>query len=105
MAWLLLLVAAAFEIAFATSMKASEGFTRLWPSVITAVAVVGGITFLTLALKTLPVSIGYPAWVGIGAVGTVVLGVTWFGESLGVLKVVGVLAILGGVLALHASES
>lgn len=105
MAWLYLLVAAAFEIVFASSMKASDGFTRLWPSVTTAVAVVGGIGFLTLALKTLPVSVAYPVWTGIGTLGTVLLGMVLFGEGMTVTKAVGLIAIVGGVVALHSETA
>jgi quaternary ammonium compound-resistance protein SugE len=105
MAWLFLTLAALFEIAFATSMKASEGFTRLWPSIVTVFGVAGGIGFLTLSMRTLPVSIAYPAWVGAGALGTVVLGALWFGETLSVLKLASTLAILAGVIGLKLSAS
>ena len=100
MAWIYLLVAAAFEITFAMSMKYSAGFTRLLPSVITVIAVIGGITFLTLAMKTLPVSVAYPIWTAIGAVGTVVLGYVFLGESLSLVKVLSVTAIAIGVAGL-----
>lgn len=104
MAWIYLLIAAVFEVTFASSMKASEGFTKLWPSVLTTVAVAGGMFFLTLALKELPVSIGYPVWVGLGAVGTVVLGLVLFGEPLSVLKVASVAAIVAGVIGLKLAS-
>ena len=64
MAWFHLLVAAAFEVAFAMGMKFSNGFGRLWPSLLTVVAAIGGIYFLTLALRELPVSVAYPIWTG-----------------------------------------
>jgi quaternary ammonium compound-resistance protein SugE len=102
-AWTYLLIAAAFEVAFATSMKASAGFTRLGPSLVTIVAVIGGIGFLTLALRELPVSVGYPVWTGIGAVGTLVLGAVLFGESLTPVRLVSVALIVAGVAGLRAS--
>ncbi len=103
MAWLFLILAAIFEIAFATSMKASNGFTQFWPSVVTVIGVIGGITFLTLALRTLPVSIGYPMWVGVGALGTVVLGSIMFGESITLIKVASIAFIGVGVAGLKVA--
>jgi len=66
MAWLYLLIAAGFEVTFAMGMKYADGFTRLWPSLITVIAAVAGIYFLTLAMRELPVSIAYPIWTAIG---------------------------------------
>ncbi len=74
MAWIYLAVAAGFEVMFAMSMKYAEGFTRLGPTVVTVVAIIGGIGFLTLAMRTLPVSVAYPIWTAVGTLGTVVLG-------------------------------
>ena len=71
MAWAYPAAAAVFEIVFALSMKYADGFTRLLPTLVTAVSAVGGIGFLTLAMKTLPVSIAYPIWTGVGTLGTV----------------------------------
>ena len=105
MAWVLLFVAAAFEVVFATSMKASEGFTKLWPSVITVFGVIGGVGCLTLALKDLPVSVGYPVWVGIGTLGTVIVGMTVFGEGMTPLKAAGTTAVVAGVIALRIADS
>lgn len=100
MHWLYLTLAVIFEIVFAISMKASNGFTVLWPSVITIVGAILGLAFLALALKSLPVSIGYPIWVGAGAIGTVILGAILFGESLTVLKIASVALIVFGVAGL-----
>jgi len=77
MAWFFLALAAALEVVFALSMKAPKGFTVFWPSVTTVIGVIAGITFLTLSMKTLPVSVAYPIWVGVGAMGTVAFGY-WF---------------------------
>lgn len=103
MAWVLLGFAAFFEVVFAVSMKQSDGFTRLWPTVLTVVGVIGGITLLTVALKTLPVSVGYPVWVGVGTLGTVVFGAVVLGETMTPLTVVSIAAILLGVIGLKVS--
>jgi quaternary ammonium compound-resistance protein SugE len=104
MAWAYLAVAAAFEIIFALSMKYADGFTRLLPTLVTAVATVGGIGFLTLAMKTLPVSVAYPIWTAVGTLGTVLLGFVLFDERLTLAKAVSALAIVGGVAGLRASS-
>lgn len=103
MAWLYLLIAAGFEIAFAVAMKAADGFTKLGPSVVVVVATAGGIGFLTLALKDLPVGVGYPAWVGIGTVGSVAAGMLLFGETMTVVKALSVAAIIAGVIGLRVA--
>ncbi|WP_085582809.1 MULTISPECIES: multidrug efflux SMR transporter [unclassified Pseudomonas] len=100
MAWLLLSVAAAFEVTFAMGMKYADGFTRLWPSLITVAAAVGGVYFLTLAMRELPVSVAYPVWTAIGSLGTVLLGVVLLGESLTLVKLLSVGLIVAGVAGL-----
>ena len=103
MAWFYLGLAAVFEVVFAVSMKASEGFTRPLATLVTVIGVAGGIFFLTLAMKTVPVSIAYPLWTAIGAMGTVILGFLVFGEALTAPKVAGLIAILVGVATLRAA--
>lgn len=103
MAWVYLAIAAVFEVMFALSMKYSDGFTKLWPTLATVVGVVGGIGFLTLALKDLPVSVAYPIWTAVGTLGTVALGYAFLGESLSVGKVLSAVAIVAGVAGLKAS--
>jgi quaternary ammonium compound-resistance protein SugE len=105
MAWAYLAAAAVFEIVFALSMKYADGFTRLLPTLVTAVSAVGGIGFLTLAMKTLPVSVAYPIWTGVGTLGTVLLGCALFDERLTLTKVVSALAIIGGVAGLKAGSA
>lgn len=85
-------------------MKQSQGFTKLWPSVLVVVGSIGGIGLLTLALKTLPVSVGYPLWVGVGTVGTVAFGVLVLGESMTALKVASIALILLGVIGLKMAS-
>jgi quaternary ammonium compound-resistance protein SugE len=80
MAWIILFVAGLFETGWAIGLKYTDGFTRLWPSVWTVVAMVVSIVLLGLALKSLPVGTAYAVWTGIGAVGTVILGIYLFGE-------------------------
>lgn len=102
-AWLYLALAAAFEVVFATSMKFAEGFTKPVPTIITIVAVIGGISFLTLAMKSLPLSIAYPIWTAVGTLGTVILGLVLFGEPITWTKALSVVAIIVGVAGLKAS--
>ncbi|NUW41476.1 DMT family transporter [Nonomuraea rhodomycinica] len=104
MAWIHLLVAAVFEVVFALATNATEGFTRLGPSLLTAAAAAGGIFFLSQALKTLDVGVGYTVWTGIGSVGTVLLGSVVFGEELTVWKAVAFVLIIGGVLGLKLAD-
>jgi quaternary ammonium compound-resistance protein SugE len=80
MAWLVLLVAGLLEVGWAIGLKYTEGFTRLVPSVLTLVSMVGSVVLLGLALKTLPIGTAYAVWTGIGAVGTALLGIALFGE-------------------------
>ncbi|OEJ25418.1 multidrug transporter [Streptomyces agglomeratus] len=100
MAWIYLLIASVFEVIFALGTNATDGFTKLVPSLITAVAAGFGIFFLSLALKTLDVGVGYAIWTGIGSVGTVLLGTVIFDESLNLGKVICFVAILGGIIGL-----
>lgn len=103
MAWLYLFVAIIFEVAFAVSLKMAEGFTRLWPSVAAIIGVIGGIYFLGLALRELPVSVGYSAWTGLGIIGTVILSLVLFGESMSLLKAASIAAIVCGIVGLRLS--
>lgn len=105
MAWFLLIVAGLFETVWAVALKYSEGFTKLWPSVITAVAMIISIYLLSVSLKTLPLGVAYTIWTGIGALGAVVFGIIVFGESKDLLKLMFVLMILGGIVGLRAVSS
>ncbi|WP_018655305.1 DMT family transporter [Actinomadura flavalba] len=104
MAWIYLLIAAVFEVVFALATNASDGFTQLWPSLLTAGAAGLGIFFLSLALKTLDVGVGYTVWVGIGSVGTVVFGTLIFDEPMTLAKAASFVLIIGGVLGLKLSD-
>jgi quaternary ammonium compound-resistance protein SugE len=105
MAWAYLAAAAAFEIMFALSMKYADGFTRVVPTAITVLAVIGGIGFLTLALKTLPVSVAYPIWTAVGTLGTVILGFILLDEPMTPAKLLSALAIVGGVAGLKITSA
>ena len=105
MAWIILIIAGLFETAWAVALKYSEGFTRLWPSVITAVAMIVSLYLLAISLKSLPLGTAYTVWTGIGALGTVIFGITVFGESKDLLKLFFVMMILGGIIGLRAVTS
>ena len=100
MEWVYLLLAAVLEVSWAIAMKYSEGFTRLLPSMITAVGYLASALFLSLALKKLPLGTAYAMWTGFGIVGTTVLGVLLFRETLNAAQVVCVLMICGGIAGL-----
>jgi quaternary ammonium compound-resistance protein SugE len=103
MAWLLLFLAGLFEVIWALAMKRAEGFTRVWPSVLTALAMALSVFLLAQSLRTLPVSTAYAVWTGIGAAGAAIFGVLLFGESAGTVKVVSVVCIVAGVIGLKLS--
>lgn len=103
-AWAYLLLASVFEISFALGTNATHGFTRLWPSLLVVVTATGGVFFLSTALRHLDVGVGYTVWVGIGSVGTVLLGAVLFGEALTVPKLLCFALIIGGVITLRVSD-
>jgi quaternary ammonium compound-resistance protein SugE len=100
MAWIYLLVAGLLEVAWAIGLKYTDGFSRFWPSAWTLVAMALSVAFLGLALRDLPVGTGYAVWVGIGAVGTAVLGMVLFDESRDPLRLVCLGLIVAGVVGL-----
>jgi quaternary ammonium compound-resistance protein SugE len=100
MAWLLLIIAGLCEIVWAIGLKYAEGFTRLWPSVITVVAMLVSIVLLGYAMKSLPVGTSYAVWVGVGAVGTAVLGIVLLGESASPGRLASLALIVAGIVGL-----
>ncbi|HYG23994.1 MAG TPA: quaternary ammonium compound efflux SMR transporter SugE [Verrucomicrobiae bacterium] len=100
MAWTYLVIAGLLEIAWAIGLKYTEGFSKLWPSVATILAMIASFGLLAAALKTIPVGTGYAVWTGIGAAGTAVIGMAFLGESREVLRVVCVGLIVAGVVGL-----
>ena len=103
MNWGILILAGMFEAGWAIGLKYSEGFTRLWPSVWTAVAMVISLWLLGIAMKGLPVGTAYSVWVGIGAVGTVFLGIVLFGEPANTARLISVAFIISGIIGLKLS--
>lgn len=99
-AWFVLLVAGLCEVGWAVGLKYTEGFSRLWPSVWTLVAMAASVALLGWSLKTLPVGTAYAVWTGIGAVGTALLGMLLFGESREVARLVSIALIVAGILGL-----
>ncbi len=100
MAWVYLFFAGLLEVVWAIGLKYTEGFTKLWPSVGTLSAMVVGFLLLAQALKTIPVGTGYAVWTGIGAVGTVILGMMFLGEPRDIGRIVCLLLIIAGIVGL-----
>lgn len=100
MAWVILVTAGLLEVGWAIGLKYTQGFTRLWPTVGTVLAMILSMWLLGVAAKSLPVGTAYTVWVGIGAVGTVVLGIVLLGESANVARLVSVALIIVGVVGL-----
>ncbi|MFC3111101.1 quaternary ammonium compound efflux SMR transporter SugE [Undibacterium arcticum] len=100
MAWLMLIVAGLFEVGWAIGLKYTEGFTRLWPTVGTVLAMLLSVGLLGLAMKSLPVGTAYGVWVGVGAVGTVILGIILLGEPANAARLVSVALIIAGIVGL-----
>lgn len=105
MAWIYLFVAGVFETAWAIGLKYSAGFTKLGPSVFTAVAMIISFYLLALALRTLPVGTGYAVWTGIGAVGAAILGIFLFNESRDLARIVCIFLIVAGIIGLKLTSS
>jgi len=100
MAWFLLVVAGLLEVGWAIGLKYTAGFTRLWPSAFTLVAMLGSVVLLGVAMKSLPVGTSYAVWVGVGAVGTAILGIVLFGEPANIGRLVSLGLILAGIVGL-----
>tara|TARA_R110002051_G_scaffold245620_1_gene305317 strand:+ start:302 stop:628 length:327 start_codon:yes stop_codon:yes gene_type:complete len=99
-AWVSLLIAGIFEVVWALSMKQSNGFTKLWPSVITFLAMWVSFAFLSFALKSLPLGISYAVWVGIGTLGITIMSFVWFKEPLSAFQIGCIILILTGIVGL-----
>jgi quaternary ammonium compound-resistance protein SugE len=105
MAWLLLVLAGLLEVAWATGLKYTEGFTRPLPSLITAAAILASMWLLSLAAKTLPIGTAYAVWVGIGAIGTAILGIVFLGEPHTVPRVAFLALLAVAVIGLRTTGS
>lgn len=104
MAWVYLFFAGLLEIVWAFAMKQSAGFTRLTPTLIMAIAMIGSFALLALSMRTLPLGTAYAIWTGIGAVGAFILGVVWLGESLSPTRVAAALLIVSGLVLMRLAK-
>ena len=104
MPWILLLLAGLLEVGWAIGLKYTEGFTKLWPSVGTIVAMIASLGLLGLAMKSLPVGTSYAVWVGVGAVGTALLGIVLLGEPATAGRLVSLGLIVAGIVGLKLAS-
>jgi quaternary ammonium compound-resistance protein SugE len=104
MDWTYLVIAGLLEIGWAVGLKYTESFSRLWPSVATVCAMIASFAFLSAALKTIPIGAGYAVWTGIGAAGTAIIGIIFFGESRETLRILCLLLIITGVVGLRLAS-
>lgn len=100
MAWILLLLAGLFEVAWAIGLKYTEGFTRPWPTALTLTAMAASVLLLGVAMKSLPVGTAYAVWVGVGAVGTALLGIVLFAEPATAGRLLSLGLIVAGIVGL-----
>lgn len=100
MAWVYLIAAGLLEVGWAVGLKSTQGFTRFWPSLWTAAAIVGSMVLLAMAARTIPISVAYAVWTGIGVLGATVLGIAILGEPLSAMRIFCLALILGGVIGL-----
>jgi len=100
MNWFILFVAGLFEIGWAVGLKYTEGFSRLWPTVGTVLSMIISLGLLGIAMKSLPVGTAYAVWVGVGAVGTAILGIVLLGESASLMRLLSLGLIIAGIVGL-----
>ncbi|HFX6519189.1 TPA: multidrug efflux SMR transporter [Acinetobacter nosocomialis] len=104
MAWAILILAGVFEIIWAYSMKMSEGFTRLTPSVITVVFMILRVVLLSISMKTLPLGTAYTVWTGIGAIGSFLVGIFFLNEPIGAMRMIAAVLIVSGLVLMKISS-
>lgn len=105
MAWIYLIIAGVFEVIWAMALKYSEGFTKLYPSLVTIVGMVISFYFLSLATKVLPIGTAYAIWTGIGALGAVLLGIVLFNEPINMQRMIFVCLLLIGIIGLKVTSA
>jgi len=105
MAWVVLVVAGVLEIGWAVGLKYTEGFTRFWPTVGTAAALISSMGLLAVALRTLPLGTAYAVWTGIGTVGTAVLGIILFREPATAMRLLCIAMIVAGIVGLKLAPA
>jgi len=104
-AWILLFSAGLAEVIFALSLKYNQGFSKLWPSVVTVVFAVISFYLLMLSIKTLPLGTAYAVWTGMGAVGVAILGIFLFQESAGLFRLLSIALVIIGIIGLKITDS
>ena len=104
MAWLYLFIAGGLEVFWSTFLKLSEGFTKLWPSVWAVAGMIASFFFLSQATKTLPMGTAYAIWTGIGALGSVIVGIVVFHEPATALRLFFVAMLLAGIVGLKLTS-
>lgn len=104
MAWIVLIIAGIFEVIWATLLKSSSGLTKLWPSLGFLASLAISMVMLAFSMKQIPMSVAYPIWTGIGALGSFLVGVLVFGEALTAMKAVFVMMLLIGVIGLKIAS-
>ncbi|MGC4011052.1 MAG: quaternary ammonium compound efflux SMR transporter SugE [Pseudomonas sp.] len=104
MSWFILFVAGLFEVGWAVGLKYTEGFTRPIPTILTVLAIITSMGLLGVAMRNLPLGTAYAIWTGVGAVGTVIVGIVLFGESMAPVRLLSVALILCGLVGLKMSH-
>ena len=105
MAWFVLVIAGLFEVVWAYSMKLSDGFSRLGPSLVTFAAMAASFALLAWSMRSLPLGTAYTVWTGIGALGAFAVGIVFLGESVSALRLVAAALILGGLVLMNVSSA
>ena len=100
MTWAILVLAGLFEVGWAIGLKYTDGFTRFWPTLWTVLAMIASVWLLGVAMKDLPVGTAYSVWVGVGAVGTVILGIVLLGEPANAARLISIALIVAGIVGL-----
>lgn len=104
MAWIILVIAGVLEVVWAFAMKQSHGFTRLWPSLVTLVAMGVSFALLSLSMRSLPLGTAYTVWTGIGAVGAFVIGIVVLGESASPMRILAAVLIVAGLVLMKLAS-
>jgi quaternary ammonium compound-resistance protein SugE len=103
-AWIILIIAGVFETVWAFSMKQADGFTRLWPTVVTLIAMLVSFGLLSWSMRTLPLGTAYTIWTGIGAVGAFLVGIIVLGEAADLMRIMAAVLILSGLMLMKLSS-
>lgn len=104
MAWILLLLAGLFEVVWAYSMKMSDGFSKLTPSIVTIVFMLLSFALLSMSMKSLPLGTAYTIWTGIGAIGAFVVGIVFLNESMSAMRIAAAVLIVSGLVLMKLSS-